>query len=609
MRIRGHNRRVSTTMARLVGVVAAGALASLGLAACSSSAKPPAATTVKTATYALQATDSFTWMLPLENGANEEPWTLGIDESLWLPLYFEGNGGAPVINYALSLADPPVYSDGGRTVAIRLKHYLWSTGQPVTTRDIQFFFDLYKAGESKIATYVPGQFPDNISSIDYPTSTTFVLHLDKAYSQQWYTDNQLVNIVPMPQRSWDRESSGGSVGNFDLTAAGATKVFNFLYGQSEELSSYASNPLWKVVDGPFTVTNYDSVNGRTELTVNKAFTGPDKPRLTHVVVEDYSSDAAEVDALRSGAIDYGYIPYSDYGLVGYFKSHGYTVAPWAPDYEQSMEVGYTSPVYGPLVGQLYIRQALQHLVDESLYLKTTLDGIGQLTYGPVPNIPGSPYVSPAERQDPYPYSISAARSLLKGHGWAPGANGIMVCKYPGTAADECGKGIAAGRSLTLLMNYTITSLVELSSQAQAFQTAARSAGIQINLAPLSATTQYSDDGVCPSSGPCNWALSLYPLWFTNYGDLEILPTLEQQFGAGNYYGGGYYSPAAEKLIAAAETHSGMSYLYTLENYIATNEAAIWWPTGDNQISVVSNSLHGWQPQPPFGYPVFAGWHF
>jgi peptide/nickel transport system substrate-binding protein len=159
------------------------------------------------------------------------------------------------------------------------------------------------------------------------------------------------------------------------------------------------------------------------------------------------------------------------------------------------------------------------------------------------------------------------------------------------------------------MNYTITSLVELSSQAQAFQTAARSAGIQINLAPLSATTQYSDDGVCPSSGPCNWALSLYPLWFTNYGDLEILPTLEQQFGAGNYYGGGYYSPAAEKLIAAAETHSGMSYLYTLENYIATNEAAIWWPTGDNQISVVSNSLHGWQPQPPFGYPVFAGWHF
>jgi len=61
-----------------------------------------------------------------------------------------------------------VYSDGGRTITIKLTHYLWSNGQPFTTRDIQFFFNLYKAGESKIATYVPGQFPDNISSIRLP---------------------------------------------------------------------------------------------------------------------------------------------------------------------------------------------------------------------------------------------------------------------------------------------------------------------------------------------------------------------------------------------------------------------------------------------------------
>ena len=450
MRAHGHDRGVRTATKRLLRVVVAGALAAVALGACSSTTAPPSGGNGKTATYALQATDSFTWMLPLENGANEEPWTLGVDESLWLPLYFEGKGSAPVINYASSLALPPVYSDGGRTVTITLKHYLWSNGRPVTTRDIEFFFNLYKVGEPKIATYVPGQFPDNITSIDYKSATTFVLHLDKAYSEQWYTDNQLVNIVPMPQRSWDRESTAGPVGNFDLTASGATKVFNFLYGQSEQLSTYASNPLWKVVDGPFTVTNYDAVNGRTELTDNKAYTGPDKPRLEHVIVEDYSSDAAEVDALRSGSIDYGYIPYSDYGLVGYFEHHGYTVAPWAPDYEQSMEVGYTSPVYGPLVGQLYIRQALQHLVNESLYLKTTLDGIGQLTYGPVPNVPGSPYVSPAERQDPYPYSVSAARGLLTAHGWKPGSNGIMICERAGTGPSDCGKGITAGRSLTLL---------------------------------------------------------------------------------------------------------------------------------------------------------------
>jgi peptide/nickel transport system substrate-binding protein len=598
-----------------MGVLLAAALAVLVLPAFSSTSTAQArsgaignTSTGGTVTFALQPTDAFTWMLPLENGANEEPWTLGIDESFWLPLYFEGEGSAPVINYAQSLAYPPVYSDGGRTITIKLRHYMWSDGVPVTTRDIEFFFNLYKVGEPKIGTYVQGEFPGNITSIDYVNASTFVLHLNRVYSQQWYTNNQLVNIVPMPQRAWDRESAQGRIGNFDLTTAGATKVFNFLYDQSETLSTYASNPLWQVVDGPFKITSYDSVNSRTELTANAAYSGPNKPRLAHVIVEGFPSNAAEVDALRSGEVDYGYIPYSDYGLVGYFKSHGFTVAPWAPDYEQSVEIGFTSPVYGPLVGQLYIRQALQHLVDEELYLKTTLDGIGQLTYGPVPNIPNSPYVSPAERHDPYPYSISAARSLLVAHGWRQGSNGIMVCKRPGTASDECGARIAAGRSLTLLMNFTITDLVELSSQAEAFQTAARSAGIDIDLAPLSATTMYSVDGVCPP-GPCNFALALYPLWFTNYGDLQILPTLDQQFGEGNFWGGGYYSPTAQKLIEAARDNSGMSYIYALEDYIASDEAAIWWPTGDNQISVVSDNLHGWQPQQPFGDPVFSGWYF
>ncbi len=561
-----------------------------------------------TVTFAFQPTDEFSWMLPLENGANEEPWELSTDECLWLPLYFEGKGSDPVIDYARSLADPPVYSDGDRTITIKLRHYVWSDGKPVTTRDIQFFFNIYKAGESKIATYVPGEFPDNITRVDYPSATTFVIHLDRSYSEQWYTDNQLVNIVPMPQQSWDRESTGGPVGGFDLTSAGATKVFNFLYGQSEQLSSYASNPLWKVVDGPFTVTSYDSVTGRTELTPNDSYDGPDRARLAHVILEDFPSAAAEVDALRSGEVDYGYIPYSDYGLVGYFQSHGYTVAPWAPDYEQSVEVGFTSKVYGPLVDQLYIRQALQHLVNENLYLKTTLDGVGQLTYGPVPNIPGSPYVSPAEHHDPYPYSIAAARSLLGAHGWKAGANGVMVCERPGTKANECGARIDKGRSLTLALSFTITDLVELASQAEAFQTAAKSAGIQINLDPQSATTQYSLDGVCPP-GPCNYALALYPLWFTDYGDLAILPTLEQQFAKGNYYGGGYYSPTAQQLIEAAEEHSGLSYLYRLENYIATNEAAIWWPTGDNQISVVSDRLKGWSPQLAFGNITPNEWYF
>lgn len=559
-----------------------------------------------TVTFALQPTDEFGWMLPFENSDNEEPWDMSTDESLWMPLYFPGKGDKPVINYSLSIGDPPVFSDHDLTITITLKHWEWSNGQPVTTRDIEFFFNLYRAGESKIATYVPGEFPDNIASVDYPSSTEFVIHLKRAFSEQWYTDNQLINIIPIPQKVWDVVSAGGKVGNYDLTSSGAAKVFNYLYGQSEKLSTYATNPLWKVVDGPYTVTSYDSVSGRTELSANPAYDGPDPSHLEHVVIESFPSAAAEVDALRSGEIDYGYIPYSDYALVKYFTSHGYTFAPWAPDYEESVELGWTSRVYGPLVRQLYIREALQHLVNEQLYLKTTLDNIGQLTYGPVPNIPGSPYVSSAEHSDPYPFSVSAARSLLTSHGWKPGSDGIMVCERPGSASDECGSGIAKGRRLALRMDFTITDLVNLSAQAQYFETTAKQAGIEVDLHPEQATTMYSIDGVCPP-GPCNFAMALYPLWFTNYGDLAILPTLEQEFAKGNYYGGGFYSPTAQTLIDSAEEHSGLSYLFTLENWIAKDEAALWWTTGDNQLSIVSNKLQGWSPQLPFGNIIPNEW--
>ena len=560
-----------------------------------------------TATYALQPTDTFNWIFPYENSTGEEPWVLSTDQNMWLPLYFEGSGSQPTINQALSMAYPPSFSNHDRTVTIRLKHFLWSDGKPVTTRDVQFAINLLKAGKDKVATYVPGDFPDNVASIDYVSPTEFVLHMKKSYSQQWLLDDELVQIFPMPQQAWDRESPSGPVGNYDLTTAGATKVFNFLYDQSKELSTYASNPLWKVVDGAWTVTSYSAATGRTVLTARKSYRGPERPHLDRVVLETFTSDTAEVDALRNGSLDYGYIPYSDLGLKSYFASHGYTVAPWNTDYFQDGEIGYTGS-YGKFMKQLYIRQALQHLVDEPLYLKTTLHGIGQLTYGPAPNIAGDVWASPQEKTDPYPYSTKAASTLLASHGWQRGPSGYMTCRRAGTASNDCGQGIAQGTVLRLLMNYT-TGSASLAAQSQAFQTAARQAGVDIVLAPESANTMFSIDGVCPSSPPCNFAIAIYPLWFQNYGDMSILPIGDAEYGAGNYFGGGYYSATYQKLLNAAITHSGLSYIYAAENYLSRNVASLWFPTGDNQISVVSNKLHGWQPQQVFGDWLQSRWYF
>ncbi len=604
-RFAGRRRRLLYT--------ALGAVCLLVVAACTgnvansnSSSGPP----LKggTATFALAVGQDFSWIFPIENQANNEPWDLNVEEALYRPLYFAGDGTSPTIDQKLSLAYPPVWSDHNQTVTIHLKHYLWSDGTPVTSRDVEFFLNLVQQAKTQDAWYVPGELPDNITSASYPTSSEVILHLNRSYSQQWFDDNQLTWIFPLPQQAWDRTSLTGKVGNYDLTAAGAKKVFGFLYGQASKVSTYATSPLWRTVDGPWRLTGYNQVTFQTTLEPNTKYSGPVKPRLSQVVIESEPDETAEVDALRSGILDYGYLPLDDFGLKGYFETHGFTVSPWAPEYSQWAELGYTSPIYGPLVRQLYIRQALQHLVDQPLYLNTLFHGYGQYTYGPVPNLPGSSYVSAEEKTDPDPYSVTAARNLLEAHGWAPGSGGYLVCKHAGTGAADCGAGIAAGRVLDFKLMYS-TGEPSLEAEVEAYQTAAKSAGVQIVLDPQTETTMFSIGGICPP-GPCDYGILIYADWMWNYGQGDVYPSSDGIFQTGaNYWTGGYSSKTADKLIVTTTTSTGVASLYAEENYLSRNIAALWFPTVDNQISVVKDTLHGWQPQQVFANELPENWYF
>ncbi|KJE77833.1 ABC transporter substrate-binding protein [Ferrimicrobium acidiphilum] len=596
-----------------VGLLA-GAM-SLIAAACGSASSGAAASGSSTAqvpanyaSYALHTGDTYSWVLPIPNEANYEPWDQNAEYGMYRPLYVAGSGASPVVNYANSIAQKPVYSNGNKTVTVTLNPWKWSDGSAVTARDVQFFYNLYVANKSQIATYVPGNFPDNVAKFTVDSPTQFTLTLKSAVNPLWFTDNELTDVVPLPQQSWDRTSLSGKVGNYDLTTSGAKAVFKFLYAQSSKLATYATNPLWKVVDGPWKLQSYDPTTARTVFARNKAFTGPDKPKLSGYVLESFSSQTAEVDALRNGSLDYGYLPLSDVKLASTFKAGGYTIAPWATDYVQWAELGYTSKTWGPLVKQLYIRQALQHLINEPLYLSATLHGDGQLTYGPVPNLPGSPYVSAQEKRDPYPYSVSSAKALLAAHGWSAGSGGVLICSNPGTGASQCGAGISKNEPLSLKFMYQ-TGTPTLQAQVEAFATAAKSAGVDLVLDPQSQSTMFSVGGVCPSSGPCNWGIILYRTFLWNYGQGDVLPTGGQMFGSGNYWGGGYSSAKAQSLINATHTQAGLQPLFNYENYISSHVAALWFPTWDWQVSVVSNHLHGWNPQQVFGNPVPSRWYF
>jgi peptide/nickel transport system substrate-binding protein len=602
----GRGRR-ALALAGCLAFVAAGVGAGTGTGGAIAGASPKSpSTSGATVTYALLTGQDFSWIFPLLSQAGNEVWNWDVIEGSWLPLYAVGYSSHTGIDYPQSIGQPPVYSDDDTTVTIHMnRDFTWSDGTKVTSADVKFFFELEDAGKHTLGNYVPGLLPDDITSVSYPNAYTFVLHLNHSYNPTWFTGNQLTWIYPLPAQAWDKTCATCAAGDTAATPSGAKAVFDFLMGQSKTLTTYATNPLWKTVDGPWMISSYDSVTYSTSLVANPKYTGPTRPRLAGYKIVPFTTATAELDSLRSGDITFGFLPIADVSDASYFKDHGYRVLSWKLFYNEAIEFGYTSKTWGPLVKQLYIRQALQHLVTENLYISKALHGYGIADYGVVSAFPGSSYVSSALRTDPYPYSVSAATKLLTSHGWVKGSNGVDVCKRAGTGRHDCGAGIAKGRTLSLPFLYE-NGTTAFSTEVLAFDTATKQAGFDISLEGETYNSLASIAGVCPSTPPCKYGMAGYSGFMWNYGQYQNVPSGEDQFGKGNYWAGGYYTAKAQSLIDAAISKAGFSALYADEKYLSKDVASLWWPLED-EIVVVKKTLKGWALS-PYGTILPLRWY-
>ncbi len=503
---------------------------------------------------------------------------------LFRPLYWLGTGASPVLNPQLSLANAPTFSNGGRTATITLKHYVWSDGTPVTSRDVQFFLNLLKAGEQNWGGYAVGDLPDNIVSFVAHGQYSFSITFNKVYAQEWLLNNQLPGIIPMPQQAWDKTSVGGAIGNYDQTPAGATAVYNFLNHQSMTLSTYTTNPLWKVVDGPFHLTSYNATTGYAAFVPNKRYAGPVKAKIGHLIELPFTSNTAEFNALRSGAVDYGYLPTTDLSQASYFTAHGYAVQPWPGYGINYLTINWSNPQVRPLFNQLYIRQALQLVVDQPLWIKDILKGYGYPVDGPVPLVPKTPFVSPLEAKNPYPYDPSRASSLLAAHGWKVGSSGVATCTRPGTASNQCGAGIAAGAPLAFNALYP-SGVQSFTAEWEVWKSNASKVGIDLTVIP----TPLPGMGVgvpCISGSPCTKDMVNWEGW----GFGSAYPDGSQVFSPPET--GGYYSSTNNANINATHLSNSSNAVFRYENYLATQLPVIWWPNAPSQISVIRTTLHG-----------------
>jgi peptide/nickel transport system substrate-binding protein len=526
---------------------------------------------------------------------------------MYRPLYWFGTGSAPTINYKLSIAKPPVYSNGNKTVTISLNHYTWSDGTPVTARDIVFWQNLVTAEKANWADYTPGDYPDNIAKTTIVNPTTVQFTLKTAYDTNWFTYNELAQITPLPQQAWDKESATGADGNYDQTPAGAKAVYNYLAGAAKKISTYATNPLWQTVDGPWKLTQYTASNGNLTMVPNPMYAG-DKPHLATFKEADFTTTDAEFNALLGGnGPNVGFISpvelKSQKALdrLGYSQSKEYF-------FEVSYQyMNFNNPTVGPMFKQLYIRQALQLLqnqegIDKAYFSNTQVAGCG-----PIPSVPKNPFADATDSKCIYGYDPARAISLLKSHGWNVVPGGISTCADPGTGATQCGAGIAKGAQLKFNLIYENVGIAYPKSIAQEKSDAA-AAGIDIVLQTVSVNDLYGDTVKCtPSQASCNWELSAAGGWI--YAP-DYYPTGEELFSSnGGDNEGSYSDPKADQLIKASTLPGNSTQtLDAYQDYISEQLPVIWQESGYNLMEV-TNSLHGVTPFNIFGNINPEDWYY
>ncbi len=597
----------STCRRRLVAGVAVLGGAVL-LAACGTSPSTPRPSPVArsasgsggTVTFANQIGAPPTYifpMYPIQDAQNSD--ITYFQPLLWRPLYWFGHEGtaAPTINYRLSLGYPPVLSNHGRTVTVRLRHYLWSDGRPVTSRDVEFWMNLLLAEKSAWGIWAPGDWSSHIVSMDFGNPSQFSISFNQTFNPNYLLYNGLAQVTPIPQHAWDKTSARGSVGGYDTTRAGAEAVYNYLNDQSKTLATWDTNRLWQVVDGPWRLqpgVGFNPGTGFASFVPNTRYSGPQRPRVSRYELLTFTSATAEFDALLAGRVDYGFLPFQDVALRQRLIRDGFRVKPWLYWGISYVPFNFANPHVGPIFDQLYVRQAMQRLINEDQYIKQVFKGYGSPDYGPVPVQPPSQFVSPLAAHPIYPYSVADARQLLVSHGWnLHGTDAPATCAHPGAAAGDCGTRIARGAALSFTMLYA-SGTPAFSQIMQAWKSSLAEAGIQLALseAPFG-TVAATESGCDASTGKgCSWELTYLGAPTTTYVPVYY-PTGEIILHSGAPDNVGNYNNSVNNSnIEASHVQPGLDALYTYENFVAKQLPLLFMPNSVYQISVISDHLHG-----------------
>jgi peptide/nickel transport system substrate-binding protein len=537
--------------------------------------------TAGTITYALYPGGVPNWILPMPTSALNSAYNVyNFEWQMWPPMYYAPKGSTPTVDPTLSVANAPTWSNGGKTMTITVKPWKWSNGQTVSSKDVLFTLDMIKAGikvsPANWAFYTPGYFPDIITSMSTPNASTIVVNLSKAVNPTWMEENMLGSIPIMPSAEWSKDSASGPIIDF-TNPANAVKIYTYLSDQSKAVNTYATNPLWQTVYGPYKLSTFNDTTGAFTMVPNTSYSGPHVSPMSDYSGVPFTSSAAEWNAVKTGSVDVGYVPEEDTPQIPQLKGLGYNYY-GLPDFGNYFVVYNfkdTTGNFNAIADQLYFRQAMQHLEDQAGQIKAYFNGYGDPAYGPIPKYPDSPFLPSNAASNPYPFSVTSAINELKANGWNVVANGTDTCAKAGSGSGECGAGIPAGTKLAFNLIYATVSPIP--QQVEDLASNAKAAGIEISLSGSNFNFMIANYNDSASTADENkWAM-------LDFGG-ETNSTYPTQFGVYNTGGSGqfgdYSDPQADSLINNSVTGSDPAAVTAEASFFTTNLPVLWQPVLD-----------------------------
>jgi peptide/nickel transport system substrate-binding protein len=546
-------------------------------------------------------------IFPLVDSLSCTTPTLNFIQNQYIPLYAGPNGSTPAINSGLSAAELPRYSHGDRTVTITLKAGLrWSDGKPVQIADVVFYIDLLKAAINETSSnwcqYSPGEFPENVASFTTEGTRTLILQLAHAVNPRWFTANQLqdvgAGIYPLPSQDWNVDAPAGQhITDWATNPADATKIYDYLHAQGRNAADFASRPLWRVVDGPFTLSRFDPSNRSYALVPNRHYGLKPKPYASQIDVSTYADPSAMLEALKSGAIEIAPIDAdTQLGAIPTLRRHGYSVfgGPQWGWFGGVINYRDATDDFGAVISQPYMRQAFAELLDQAAIIKRVYHGWAVPAHGPIPSAPRSPEVTASAAAAPWPYDPAQAVATLRAHGWRVRPGGQTICAKPGSGSGECGAGIPSGTPIKLVWanvaSSSSSSSVGTLESAIFASEARRMAGIEISFVSGKfsfLTAEYNDQNPAASAHVNDWGVNNFGGVYTDY-----YPTQAGLLSLGGSLNlGGYSDPTADRLMAASVSGRSPLAISDEVSYLSRAYPVLYMPDQD-WITAVSNSVGG-----------------